>query len=597
MWQLGLQPEPHRRATPDLGQSPKVRAQASQVVACRPTSADACGGAVPRRVLPSSVSRGFSSPAAQIDFASQAYLWTPCHVRKNEPSITPSTPAVLQAYGTGAYISTLAMDLRKETFVGAVPHLIRLDYDRFAPDGERPWCYMLSGSCTCFVVKGCVMCTELPPESARTDSLVVGRLPEDMRPLNTLRFAARACETGADLRVSSTLITLVCQPDGCIMVEAGRDHAIWPGSVIDLSAIRFCKGGGVSLIDDVMLHLCDVNGTRIVCLQGTMNERSFEIAGRTALSLLPSCARIPKETFFITPGLRGSCFHLLLARPRGEGRIGGTGDLIWSDSRWHRDTICVNGVMWEADAEALLIENPLEATQVTESQVVLIMDFQKYIVRRFGSVQDAWDRAFDVDGSGALNFTEFGEGCKVAGFVGNATKLWAALDIDHSGHITVDELAVDAAAMLDEARARTVKQRAEASKRLQDEAELAAAHDRASKPVVEGRWANSNAAARWNGSLPPSARTTAKAFLEDSWNKRNGRPTTRPPVPPPPRKPPMLHCTRPIRLTKPTARRPVGHVEHPPDVATRPASARPRGRAFVLEDHHLQPAALAATMP
>merc|ERR1712083_630992 len=71
-----------------------------------------------------------------------------------------------------------------------------------------------------------------------------------------------------------------------------------------------------------------------------------------------------------------------------------------------------------------------------------VEDFQKFLVRRFGCVEDAWSKAFDTDFSGSINFTEFCCGCKMSGYVGNVTRLWAALDDDRSGEISLDELSI-----------------------------------------------------------------------------------------------------------------------------------------------------------
>merc|ERR1712087_81274 len=75
-----------------------------------------------------------------------------------------------------------------------------------------------------------------------------------------------------------------------------------------------------------------------------------------------------------------------------------------------------------------------------ESLTIFVTDFQNFLIRKFGSIEVAWHVAFDTDGSGSINFTEFGLGCKASGYVGNATRLWAALDEDRSGEISLDEL-------------------------------------------------------------------------------------------------------------------------------------------------------------
>lgn len=125
---------------------------------------------------------------------------------------------------------------------------------------------------------------------------------------------------------------------------------------------------------------------------------------------------------------------------------------MWKDGKWNRDTISLNGIMYEVAPGALQHPNPLESREITESQVIAILDFQKYIMRRFGSIRNAWDHSFDADHDGIVNFTEFGLGCKAAGYVGNASRLWAAFDQDLSGTITVEELDMDAEGLLAKVR-------------------------------------------------------------------------------------------------------------------------------------------------
>jgi len=478
MWQLGRRPDPHRRATVSAeeeltcarhrslsartGPSPlELATLASAGGAYTPRKPHSNfwaappkqrGGAHPPVPLASSIHRGCSSRApTAADPSSHPYQWTPFHIHHNHPSVCTVATAALGMWGKGVYVNTLTMDLRKETFEGAVPHVMRLDSERFVPKRQKPWCYMLRGSIPCVVVKGIIVCTAPSSAEGRQGPLVVGELPEDMRPARMLRFAAavrRCSEAGS---TATQLVTLQVHPSGLVVAEDGKSGQddIVRGSEIDLSAIRFCMGNGMSLIDEVNMYLCDVNGTRVVCLQGELHERFFNSAGRKALALLPASCRPPEDIFFISPGTRGG-YHLLLARPKGDTRSVDTGDLIWRDSKWHRDTICVNGLMWEVPPEALSFDNPMTAVTATESQVIAIMDFQRYLCRRFGSVQMAWHEAFDTDGSGSVNFTEFGLGCKAAGYVGNASKLWAALDIDRSGEISLQELDADSEAVLHE---------------------------------------------------------------------------------------------------------------------------------------------------
>jgi hypothetical protein len=108
--------------------------------------------------------------------------------------------------------------------------------------------------------------------------------------------------------------------------------------------------------------------------------------------------------------------------------------------------------MYEVSPKTALIPNPMDAYEVTESQIIAIKDFHRYLIRKFGTIQVAWDKAFDTDGSGDINFTEFGIGCKAAGYVGNASRLWCVLDDDLSGEISLQELSQDADQLIEKKR-------------------------------------------------------------------------------------------------------------------------------------------------
>lgn len=558
MWQIGRDEEPHRRATADADkelQLAKTRsmvaskalrdAKTSAVAMLSPAAAAAEAsrhphvwrrpmvvpppkryGAVPPKPLPNSVERGASQRVAAVpEVGSHAYQWVPYHVRVNEPSTCASSHCTLEAHGTGTYVNTLTFDMRKETFWGATPQVLRVDPEHFVPKGGRPWCYRLNGSTPCVVLKGLVVCSAPYTAQARDHDLLVGRLPEDMRPNKPLRFAILARDQTLGASTSSRLVTVVAHPDGRLALEPGRSgkDEVTEGCIMDLSGIRFCMGNGIALIDEVLMYMCDVNGTRVICLQGSMGERFFNVHGRKALSLLPASCRPRAETFFVAPGTSGG-YHLLQVRPYAPERgLNGAGDLVWKDSKWHRDTICVNGLMWEATEEAALLDNPMAATTASESQVISIMDFQKYLIRRFGSIETAWHEAFDTDGSGSLNFTEFGMGCKASGYVGNATKLWAALDIDRSGEISLEELAADTESMLEEAREHTRLQIEEA-KRLEAQESQALSRLNSSRPPSRESGGSGMMTARKSirDSAPLSARTGTLAATGGHLLRPNG---------------------------------------------------------------------------
>eukprot|EP00931_Biecheleriopsis_adriatica_P018264 TRINITY_DN12854_c0_g1_i2.p1 TRINITY_DN12854_c0_g1~~TRINITY_DN12854_c0_g1_i2.p1 ORF type:complete len:110 (-),score=31.63 TRINITY_DN12854_c0_g1_i2:1-330(-) len=108
--------------------------------------------------------------------------------------------------------------------------------------------------------------------------------------------------------------------------------------------------------------------------------------------------------------------------------------------------------MYEVPFEAIQLSEGLEAYTPLKRKIVT-SEFQKMILRRFGTIEEAWYGAFDLDDSGSIDFSEFCSGCKRVGYCGNLTKLWSMLDLDGSGSIEKEELTatdVDADEMEDE---------------------------------------------------------------------------------------------------------------------------------------------------
>jgi len=376
-------------------------------------------------VLPSSVVGGHSAPKTDLMMA--AYQWRPVQLREHTQSSEMS-------WSVGTYVNTLSMCVGSKTFEGATSHLIRLESGGWTAR-ESLWCYSVGGN---FVLcKGLVTGTcprEHDPAAGR--DVRITRLPVHMRPRSPLQFAAICRETyglGGHTAFCSHLVTLLVTPDGWISGISAREVA----GTIDLSAIRFCVSGGISLVDEVSLHTIDIGGTRMVCLQGTLTERFYVVHNQRPLVLFPESCRPPRELPFIVAGTSPGGFHLLMARPTHGCGVGG--DLMWRDSIWNHDRINLTGLMFEVAEDALQVST-LSSSWTGESLRIFVNDFQNFLIRKFGSIGAAWEIAFDTDESGSINFTEFGLGCKASGYVGNATRLWAALDEDRSGEISLEEL-------------------------------------------------------------------------------------------------------------------------------------------------------------
>jgi len=334
---------------------------------------------------------------------------------------------------TGTYVNTLSMPFNKNTFPNTTRHLVRSISTSFSPV-ETLWCHDLGGG---FVVcKGVVSGTAPAFNDPDFETkCLVARLPQHLRPLKELHFAAlcrRSCPTSdGHATYTSHLVTVVVTADGWIK-GIGTYGELVEGN-IDLSAIRFCNTKGIALMDRVTLHILDVCGTRLVCLQGSTVDHYFKLEKHKPLALLPESCRPPADVPYIVAGGVPGRFHLLLKtriRCHGYG-----GDVRWRDSSVNHDKLHFTGIMYEVGAEALLCK-PFD-TKMTQ---VFIDDFQRFLKSRFGDVDTAYDQVFDTDGNGCIDFTEFGRGCKMCGYVGNATRLWNALDVDRDGELSREEL-------------------------------------------------------------------------------------------------------------------------------------------------------------
>lgn len=99
------------------------------------------------------------------------------------------------------------------------------------------------------------------------------------------------------------------------------------------------------------------------------------------------------------------------------------------------------GVLFEAATEAMK-ESLYDAPWTVNRELICIRDFQKILRSKFGTLEVAWRKAFDVEQLGYINFTKFNKGCKTCGFCGDVSRLWKMLDKDLSGEISQEEMAV-----------------------------------------------------------------------------------------------------------------------------------------------------------
>jgi len=389
------------------------------------------GGEKPERAALTPSIKNAENPAKDHERIQTTYHWRPVQVRDHDQP--PDDPG----HTLGSYVNTLTYELDVPTLVGAKPLQVRLEPHNFSSHGSL-WCYILGDGL--IVCRGVVVGTcpkHHDPENGR--NMKIGRLPVEARPRRGLQFAALSREAyNADGHVTytSSLVTLSVTPDGWI---CGHSRGEMEGA-IDLSAIRFCLNGGISLTDEVSIHTVDVGASRFVCLQGTLAPRFFVVHSKKPLAMLPESCRPRGEIPFVTSGSAPGAFHLVLVRQLRGGGIGG--ELMWKDGVWNHDEVHLTGMMYQVTEDAMP-HSLVNSSWAPEILVVFVYEFQKFLISKFGSIEDAWYEAFDTDGSGEINFTEFSIGCKKAGYVGNATRLWASLDEDRGGSISLDELSMN----------------------------------------------------------------------------------------------------------------------------------------------------------
>jgi len=323
----------------------------------------------------------------------------------------------------GTFVNTLSLDLG---VTNVTWHDLELAAHVRASAMEPPQCCLLGNDmvfCKGFVEGRCLEDRYLP---FANDVAWIIRLPEGHRPQRTLIFAA-SC-VGLDVERQTFLVVVVVNPDGVIMA-IGRHKG---DNSVDLSCIRFNTSRGVEIADDVKLHSCDVGMVRLVALQGNLSERIFAIDRLKRIALLPPGFRPLRKLTFVVAGMRTGGFHLV--------RVEEDGELHWIDSVWAHDSLNVSGMIFVA-AQPAANELSSLGGWTSQRRDIVVRDFQKSLVRRFGSIENAWETVFDLDGSGAINFMEFEHGCKQLGRSHDATRLWHMFDEDHSGEITMDELA------------------------------------------------------------------------------------------------------------------------------------------------------------
>lgn len=337
-------------------------------------------------------------------------------------------------YFMGTYVNSLSLNMQ---ISGADWQDLELAPQNFRARAA-PRCCLLGGSLVLLsgTVRGACPQDHDPQEASNA---YIARLPEGMRPKKAMQFAALAQDASGKARrqvLEPQLVVLVVTPDGWIQGVSGR--TTW--STLDLSAIRFSLSIGMAIEDDVRMHTCEHAGGRIVLLQGLLGERKFSTHGCVSLTSLPKACQPAQELSFIVVGRRAGSFQLMTVKPTRA--VGAGAEIIWNDGTLDYDMINLSGVIYEAAPQALAFSIE-KADWTSNRKKIAITDFQKLVRRRYGSFEVAWPEAFDRDGVGSINVTQFRAGCNAVYFSGDVLRLWSMLDEDGSGEITMDELAMD----------------------------------------------------------------------------------------------------------------------------------------------------------
>ena len=258
----------------------------------------------------------------------------------------------------------------------------------------------------------------------------IAQLPSSMCP-NGMHTFAVLCDGPSDQgNQGLSLGRLNVGRDGWLCIESLKE-----GCLIDLSGIRFAVGGGLPLAESIQVFACSVSGQRLVMLQGKVSEKVFDLWPGDPLIKLPPDFSPPNICPFVVPGVRSGGFHLVHVAPSSSG-----GYIEWRDSVWNRDEIELTGVTYETTANLDVLPSTLIGMWSSARRAIVISDFHKFIVSKFGSLESAW-HAYNVYGDGQIDFGEFTKGCKLAKFSGNVCRLWSMLDIQNVGTITFEVFA------------------------------------------------------------------------------------------------------------------------------------------------------------
>ena len=334
----------------------------------------------------------------------QPFRWIPIQVRELEDD-----------YFRGVYVNSLSLSFR----LGQDIAWKRLDVDtsKCVCEGMVSCCWIQSKIVMC---RGLVVRTQSTPYAG-----VIAQLPPDMRPSSAMTFA-----------------TLCRQPDNLLSLAAlsvTREGKIvgnlQPGCTLDLSGIRFATQGGFPLSEGIQLFSFKVGTQRFGILQGRTSTKFFQVVAQRALASLPADFTPVERLAFAIPGTRSGGFHLLHLVPSSHG-----GQLQWSDAVWNRDELEISGIIFEMLSDVSCIPSTLISNWSEARREIVLMDFHKLLMSRYGSLNVAWQEAVDVDDYGYVDFAQFSQSCRRLQYCGNVCRLWSMLDPNNTGTVSFEAL-------------------------------------------------------------------------------------------------------------------------------------------------------------
>ena len=292
----------------------------------------------------------------------------------------------------------------------------------FSPLGQVSCCMLDSNDSKMVFCRGLVSCIHSAPGTR------LAQLPSNMYPRKSLTFAV-LCDGPAPAGRSLGKIRL--DRDGWLRVES-----ITAGCLVDLGGVHFALCGGLPLAEGVQIFCCTVKGQSLAMLQGKVSEKVFDLQPKDQpLLVIPPDFRPAEVCPFVVPGSRSAGFHLLQVSASPAG-----GRLDWRDSVWNRDEMELTAVVYKMPINLECLPCALIGTWSNARRNIVLEDFRQALMSRFGSLDEAWQAAFDVWGDGDVDFAQFAEGCRLAQFSGNVCRLWSMLDLAKQGLVTLQDL-------------------------------------------------------------------------------------------------------------------------------------------------------------